>query len=99
MMDNGFPFTTEPNALMEIIPPSTMIKNVVKGITGQSSISANMSEGGLTNTPWRKQGVRYATNEIYFDIIEELDCVVEPYVIFYIYIYINFNFNLFIEME
>jgi AP-3 complex subunit mu len=78
MMDNGFPFTTEPNALMEIIPPPNMLKSVVKGITGQSSINVNMPEGGLTNTPWRKTGVRYAANEIYFDVIEDIECVVEP---------------------
>ena len=78
MMDNGFPFTTEPNALMEIIPPPSALRHVVKNITGQSNMSEKMAEGGLSNTPWRKLGVKYATNEIYFDVIEEIDCVVEP---------------------
>jgi AP-3 complex subunit mu len=80
MMDNGMPFTTEPNALMEIIPPATLARKVVGGITGQSSMSGTMPEGNLTNTPWRKQGVKYAANEIYFDVIEEVDCIIEPYV-------------------
>jgi AP-3 complex subunit mu len=27
--------------------------------------------------PWRKSGVKYAQNEIYLDIIEEIDCIVD----------------------
>jgi AP-3 complex subunit mu len=77
MMDNGIPFTTEPNALVEIIPPPNVLKKFVGGITGQSAMSGALPEGSLTNTPWRKSGVKYATNEIYFDIIEELDCTID----------------------
>ncbi len=76
-MDNGLPFTTEPNALMEMIPPTNILKKVVGGITGQSTVSSNLPDGSLSNTPWRKMGVRYATNEIYFDIIEEIDCTID----------------------
>jgi len=32
----------------------------------------------MSNTPWRKAGVKYASNEIFFDIVEELSCTVEP---------------------
>jgi len=77
MMDNGIPFTTEPNSLMEMIPPSGIIKKFVGGITGQSTLNENLPDGSLSNTPWRKSGVRYATNEIYFDIIEEIDCIID----------------------
>jgi AP-3 complex subunit mu len=27
--------------------------------------------------PWRKTGVKYAQNEIYLDIVEEVDCLVD----------------------
>jgi len=77
MMDNGFPFTTEPNSLMEIIPPSNVFKKVVGGITGQSTMSGALPDGSLSNTPWRKTGVKYTTNEVYVDIIEEIDTTVE----------------------
>jgi AP-3 complex subunit mu len=76
-MDNGIPFTTEPNALMEMIPPPNILKKFVGGLTGQSAVSGNLPDGQLSNTPWRKMGVKYATNEIYFDIIEEIDCTVD----------------------
>ena len=31
----------------------------------------------LTNIPWRKAKVRYTQNEVYFDIVEELDCIID----------------------
>ena len=31
----------------------------------------------MSNMPWRKTGVKYAQNEIYLDIIEEIDAVVD----------------------
>lgn len=78
MMDNGIPFTTEPNALMEMIPPSNKLQKFVSQVTGNSSMSGVVSDGSLTNTPWRKTGVKYANNEIYFDIIEEIDTTIDP---------------------
>jgi len=77
LLDNGFPFTTEPNALMEIIPTSNVLRKFVGGFTGSSSMSGYLPDGSLSNTPWRKMGVKYATNEIYFDIIEEIHTTVE----------------------
>eukprot|EP01116_Phalansterium_solitarium_P021694 TRINITY_DN6846_c0_g1_i1.p1 TRINITY_DN6846_c0_g1~~TRINITY_DN6846_c0_g1_i1.p1 ORF type:complete len:421 (-),score=60.97 TRINITY_DN6846_c0_g1_i1:153-1415(-) len=77
MLDFGIPFTTEPNALVEIIPPPNVFKKFSSGLTGDSQMSGNVGDG-VTNTPWRKTGVRYATNEIYFDIVEEIDTTVEP---------------------
>jgi AP-3 complex subunit mu len=77
MMDNGFPFTTEPNTLMEMIPPPSLLGDVKKKL-GVDTTDGSLPEGTLTNTPWRKTGVRYASNEIYFDIIEEINGIVEP---------------------
>jgi AP-3 complex subunit mu len=77
MMDNGLPFSTEPNSLMEMIPPPNVLRSIRTTITGESSMSGLIPEGNLTNTPWRKTGVRHTNNEIYFDIIEDVDCVIE----------------------
>jgi len=77
MMDNGLPFTTEPNILKDMIKPPSLVSDVFRGVTGQSNMSESLPEGGLTAIPWRKLGVKYANNEIFFDIIEELDCIID----------------------
>lgn len=33
-----------------------------------------------SNVPWRKAGVKYTQNEIYFDIVEEIDATIAAYV-------------------
>lgn len=76
MMDNGIPFTTEPNVLEAMIPPPDIF-TLFNNMTGQSSLSSSLPDGSLTNTPWRKLGIKYSTNEIYFDIIEEIDCIID----------------------
>eukprot|EP01111_Echinosteliopsis_oligospora_P019898 TRINITY_DN986_c0_g1_i1.p1 TRINITY_DN986_c0_g1~~TRINITY_DN986_c0_g1_i1.p1 ORF type:complete len:417 (-),score=103.61 TRINITY_DN986_c0_g1_i1:50-1300(-) len=77
MMDNGLPFTTEPNILREMIKPPNIITNVLQGVTGASNMNEVLPDGTLSNIPWRKMGVKYTTNEIFFDIIEEIDCIVD----------------------
>lgn len=41
------------------------------------SVSEPSPDGTLANMPWRKSNVIYATNEVYFDIVEELDCLLD----------------------
>jgi len=82
MMDNGVPFTTEPNSLMEMIPPRGRIGQWVGEVSRnlglpQQNISGQVPDGSLSNTFWRKAGVKYATNEIYFDIFEDIDCTID----------------------
>jgi len=76
-MDNGLPFTTEPNILKEMIKPPNIFSNVFQAATGQSSITDVLPDGTLTSIPWRKMGVKYSNNEIFFDIIEEIDCIID----------------------
>jgi len=33
--------------------------------------------GQLSNVPWRRTGVKYANNEAYFDVVEEVDAIVD----------------------
>ena len=31
----------------------------------------------LSNIPWRRYGVKYTNNEAYFDLIEEIDAIID----------------------
>lgn len=77
MLDNGVPFTTEPNILREMIAPPNMLTSVMSSVTGSSAVNEVLPDGTLTNIPWRKLGVKYTNNEIFFDIIEEIDCIID----------------------
>lgn len=79
MMDYGYPLTTEPNALKAMIKPASVISRITAAATGVSNVSDILPDGTISNMPWRKTGVKYAQNEIYIDIIEEIDAIVDKH--------------------
>lgn len=77
MMDNGAPFTTEPNLLTEMIhPPGGLIGAAEDLITGKTGASSQLPGMMLRSTPWRNPK-KHLQNEIFFDIIEDVDCIVD----------------------
>lgn len=69
VMDSGVPFTTELNILKEMVAAPSMIN-------WPREKKIELPEELTTAIPWRHV-VKYATNEIFFDIIEEMDSVVD----------------------
>lgn len=43
-------------------------------VSEKSNVASDLPEGMLTSIWWRKKGVKYTNNEIYLDIVEEIDC-------------------------
>ena len=41
------------------------------------SISDTLPSNQLSTIPWRRFGVKYTTDEAYFDIIEEVDAIID----------------------
>ncbi|TRY63168.1 hypothetical protein TCAL_10820 [Tigriopus californicus] len=77
MLDNGFPLATESNILKELIKPPNILRTVVNSVTGKSNVSETLPTGQLSNVPWRRSGVKYTNNEAYFDVIEEVDAIID----------------------
>jgi len=78
MNDGGVPFTLEPNILQDMIAPPTIINQTQNMVLGPgSTIKDSLPDGTLTQIPWRRAKVKYATNEIYIDIIDEIDGIIE----------------------
>ncbi|KAI0775455.1 clathrin adaptor mu subunit [Irpex lacteus] len=73
---SGHPSTTYPNALRDIVLPPSLLQKVLSaaGVNGLAS-SSSSTHPFASPIPWRKTGVRYNNNEIFFDIIEELRAV------------------------
>jgi AP-3 complex subunit mu len=81
----GYPLTTYPNALREIVlPPSLLSKLLnVAGANLGPTINSNFGMGGPFSSPipWRKSVVKHTNNEIYFDLVECLRGVVNKWVL------------------
>lgn len=75
-MDNGFPLTTEPNILKEMIAPPNIVSKVLSVVTGKSSnVSSILPDATGSSVPWRKSDLKSSSNEVFVDLIEELDAI------------------------
>ncbi|XVF05921.1 hypothetical protein REPUB_Repub06bG0003400 [Reevesia pubescens] len=77
MIDNGFPLTTEPNILREMIAPPNIVSKVLSVVTGNSSNVSDTLPGATGScVPWRAADPKYANSEVYVDLVEEMDAVI-----------------------
>ncbi|KAM6597749.1 hypothetical protein CsatA_008273 [Cannabis sativa] len=77
MIDNGFPLTTEPNILREMIAPPNIVSKMLSVMTGNSSNMSDTLPGATAScVPWRTTDTKYATNEVYVDLVEEMDATI-----------------------
>lgn len=77
MLDNGYPLTTELNVLQDLIKPPNFLRSLTNQVTGKTNVSEILPTGQLSNVPWRRAGVKYTNNEAYFDVIEEIDAIID----------------------
>ncbi|CAF1208573.1 unnamed protein product, partial [Didymodactylos carnosus] len=78
MLDSGYPLATESNILKELIKPPNIFRKVANLVTGDNTnISATLPSSQLSNVPWRRMGLKYTNNEAYFDLIEEIDAIID----------------------
>uniref|UniRef100_A0A3B5K0N7 AP-3 complex subunit mu-1 n=1 Tax=Takifugu rubripes TaxID=31033 RepID=A0A3B5K0N7_TAKRU len=59
------------------LPPPTILRSVVNTLTGGSNVGETLPTGQLSNIPWRRSGVKYTNNEAYFDVVEEIDAILD----------------------
>lgn len=77
MIDNGFPLTTEPNILREMIAPPNLVNKMLSVVTGNSSNMSDTLPGATSSCiPWRTTDPKYAHNEVYVDLVEEMDTII-----------------------
>lgn len=78
VLDNGFPLAMEVNVLKELIRPPNFLRTIADTITGNpTGVGAVLPTGQLSSVPWRRAGVKYANNEAYFDVTEEVDVIID----------------------
>jgi AP-3 complex subunit mu len=77
MLDNGSPLISEPNALQSLVAPPSIAGRVLGFVAGKSSVSEKISSNAMSVIPWRRADVKYARHEIYVDIVERIDCILD----------------------
>lgn len=44
---------------------------------GSTNVGEQLPTGQLSVVPWRRTGVKYTNNEAYFDVVEEIDAIID----------------------
>jgi len=82
MIDNGFPLTTEPNILKEMIAAPSIVSKVLSVVTGNNSnVSETLPGATASRVPWRAAETKYSNNEVYVDLVEEMDTIINKSVL------------------
>nr|CDS18338.1 AP 3 complex subunit mu 1 [Echinococcus granulosus] len=79
MLDNGFPLTTEPNILRELIKPPKLLRSIAEVVIGRpvGGVTSTLPANQLTKLRWRRAGVKYTTNEAFFDVTECVNAIID----------------------
>jgi AP-3 complex subunit mu len=77
MVDYGWPLTTEPNALMAMIRPPSVMAKLQSVVFSNTTVADELPSGTISNMPWRTSEVSYSQNEIYMDVVEEVNAIVD----------------------
>ncbi|KAJ8523487.1 hypothetical protein ONZ45_g78 [Pleurotus djamor] len=76
----GHPLTTSPNALRDIVLPPSLLSKLLAaaGANFNPTLNPGSPAGGPFSSPipWRRTGVKYASNEMYLDTTEEIQAIV-----------------------
>ncbi|CAI9103588.1 OLC1v1002102C2 [Oldenlandia corymbosa var. corymbosa] len=77
MIDNGFPLTTEPNILREMIAPPNIVSKMLSVVTGSTSnVSNTLPTATSSFVPWRNTDSKSSSNEVYVGLVEEMDVII-----------------------
>ena len=88
MIDNGFPLTTVSNILKEMIAPPNIVSKVLSAVTGNSSnVSGSLPGATASYVPWRTTENKRASNEVYVDLVEEMDAIINRLALLFIYLF------------
>jgi len=77
IVENGAPLHTEPNILQQLVMQPGKMDSIVASVMGTSQVRDALPESASSCAPWRRTGVRYATNELYLDLHERLDVLID----------------------
>lgn len=79
MVDGSFVVNMEPSTLKDLVQPPSLTRQLLSGVTGElGTVSQSLPTGQISKIPWRRTDIKYVTNEIYFDIVECIDQIIDP---------------------
>ncbi|KAJ3278244.1 AP-3 complex subunit mu-2 [Borealophlyctis nickersoniae] len=77
MLDYGNPYITDPSVLKDLIPPPSILSTVINAVSLGTNFGTKLPSGAMSSIPWRSTGIKYTNNEIFVDLVEEVDAIID----------------------
>ncbi|KAJ8609073.1 hypothetical protein MRB53_039342 [Persea americana] len=74
MFDHGHTLTLESDAMKDLVLPPSLLNKLMNVAGMQSKYE---QQGQLSTVPWRRAKVKYTSNEIFVDVVEELKATID----------------------
>lgn len=72
MLDDGYPYITEPDPIRDLVPQGGLFSKLLSSSGSRTASQQNK----LPTVPWRRSNVRHTNNELFVDIVETLHVIV-----------------------
>lgn len=75
VIHNGYPLTTEMHVLEKLVAPQTLQNKLRTALDVLPK--AKNRPFGIRSVPWRDSSTKHPLSEIFLDVVEQLDCVID----------------------
>lgn len=80
VLDNGIPFNTEPSLLKEMISPPSFTDSIPLWTRRKDATLPTWgADTSGAQVLWRKRGIKHTANEIYLDVTEYVDAILDSH--------------------
>lgn len=82
-LDDGRPVWTDEAVIRDLVPPPSLLSNIVQALGGPVSFANPGSQQAspamplVSNLPWRGANTRHLNNELFLDVVEDLDVIID----------------------
>lgn len=77
ILDNGNPYITELCILKDFVPPPSFFNNIINNLAFGPEFGTTQPKSSISLVPWRSNNVKYSNNEIFIDVIEHVNAVLD----------------------
>ncbi|KAI5962942.1 uncharacterized protein KGF55_002734 [Candida pseudojiufengensis] len=78
MLDDGMPNITDFNKIRDLVSHNSLLTKILNEASKTTGLVQDTKLSFQTDIPWRRNEVKHTNNEMYVDVIENLNLIIKP---------------------
>ncbi|CAD1813727.1 Adaptor complexes medium subunit family protein [Candida parapsilosis] len=80
MLDDGMPYITDFNKIRDSVSHTSLLSKIINEASKTTGLQPEVKQSFTTDIPWRRNNARHTNNEMYVDVIENVNMILKPIV-------------------